>query len=71
MRVQLRPDETVRIEKRKIGSVPVLILRPARIPPYPAAVLWIHGGGYFLGGFDRLVQSYKRGKASCGKRGAP
>lgn len=49
MRFQLTPDDEVRAEKRKIGNVPVLIVRPAKIPPRPVAVLWIHGGGYFLG----------------------
>ena len=42
-------DKDIITEKMKIGRVPVLVLCPAKIPPIPVAVLWIHGGGYFLG----------------------
>ena len=49
MRYRLRPDSDVRVEKKRIGRVPVLILRPAKFPSIPVGVLWIHGGGYMLG----------------------
>ena len=48
MNIQLWPDGDVRVEKRRIGRVPVLILRPKDLSP-SCGVLWIHGGGYVLG----------------------
>lgn len=49
MRITLTPDASLSVEKRRIGGVPTLILRPAKMPQIAVAVLWIHGGGYFLG----------------------
>lgn len=49
MRFQLKPDDDITVQKLRIGSVPTLVVRPARIDEAPVAVLWIHGGGYFLG----------------------
>ena len=57
MHLSLRPDAAIRAEKRRIGGVPVLILRPAERPPADAAVLWIHGGGYILGMKEMVYMS--------------
>lgn len=46
---RLWPDADLLTEKKQIGCVPTLILRPSKTPPHPVSVLWIHGGGYFLG----------------------
>ena len=49
------PDKAIKVQKIHIGNIPALILRPAgrtetgdndRKSP---ALLWIHGGGYFVG----------------------
>ena len=49
---RLRPDKDIHVQKVRVGKVPVLILRPKNQDlsdtPVPA-LLWIHGGGYFLG----------------------
>ena len=49
MILRMRPDADIRVRKAQIGRVPVLVLHPAKRAPIPVAVLWIHGGGYFLG----------------------
>lgn len=49
MRYQLKPDADLAVEKKKIGRVPSLILRPANRAPINVGLLWIHGGGYILG----------------------
>ena len=49
MKIKLRPDKDVRVEKIKIGRVPTLVLRPVNHPSIPVSVLWIHGGGYITG----------------------
>ncbi len=58
MKIQLRPDKEIRVEKAKVGRVPVLILRPAG----PArenrtGVLWIPGGGYLTGMKEMVYMS--------------
>lgn len=49
MNIKLTPDKDIRVEKTRIGRVPVLILRPKDIKPIKVGLLWIHGGGYILG----------------------
>ena len=49
MKIMLRPDKDVSVQKTRIGRVPTLILRPATRPSIPVSILWIHGGGYILG----------------------
>ena len=49
MKIQLWPDSDIKVQKMRICGVPTLILRPAKIPEIPVAVLWIHGGGYMIG----------------------
>ena len=49
MKIKLKPDSDIAVQKIKIGRVPTLILRPANRPLVPVSVLWIHGGGYILG----------------------
>ncbi len=46
---RLRPDDSIKVNKIRVGRVPVLFLRPKRIASVPVAVLWLHGGGYMLG----------------------
>lgn len=54
MNIKLTPDQDTKVEKRKVGRVPVLILRPANRAPAAVGVLWIHGGG-LLTGFKEQV----------------
>ena len=49
MKINLKPDKDVSVQKIRIGRVPTLILRPATRPSIPVSILWIHGGGYILG----------------------
>ena len=49
MKINLKPDKDVSVQKTRIGRVPILILRPATRPSIPVSILWIHGGGYILG----------------------
>ncbi len=56
MHIQLRPDADLRVEKAKIGRVPVLILRP-RTGRVTCAILWIHGGGYITGTKEMVYMS--------------
>ena len=57
MKIQLRPDDDIRVEKKKIGKVRVLILRAAKTPRIPVGVLWIHGGGYMTGMKEMVYMS--------------
>ena len=49
MTIKLWPDREIRVEKKRVGRVPVLILRPAQPAAGKPGVLWIHGGGYLTG----------------------
>ena len=57
MRFQLKPDDDIRVQKLSVSKVPTLVLKPAKIPETPAAVLWIHGGGYILGMKEMVYMS--------------
>ena len=57
MYIKLRPDGDITVQKERIGGVPVLILRPAKTDRVPAAVLWIHGGGYIFGMKEMVYMS--------------
>ena len=57
MKFQLKPDSEIRVQKQRIGRVPTLVLRPAKIPDAPVTVLWIHGGGYILGMKEMVYMS--------------
>mgnify|MGYP002869382006 CR=1 FL=1 len=57
MKMKLRPDKEIRVQKIRIGRVPTLILRPANRPSVPVSVLWIHGGGYILGMKEMVYMS--------------
>ena len=54
---RMRPDPSVRVRKARTGRVPLLILQPKDGPRSAAAVLWIHGGGYFLGMKEMVYMS--------------
>ena len=46
----LFPDSEIRCRKVNTGGVPALILEPKVKPDHDVpGILWIHGGGYFLG----------------------
>ena len=49
MRIRLRPDSDMSVQRQKIGRVPTLILRPKAIESARVGLLWIHGGGYITG----------------------
>ena len=62
MNIQLSPVAGMQVEKGKVGNVPALILRPdgnkVKVPnEKPPGVLWIHGGGYFLGMKEMVYMS--------------
>ena len=57
MKYQLKPDASIRVEKRRIGRVPTLILRPAQTAPIRVGVLWIHGGGFMTGMKEMVYMS--------------
>lgn len=53
MKYNLKPVPGVVQEKRKINisgmNIPILILRPEKPKKNVPGILWLHGGGYFLG----------------------
>lgn len=49
MRYKLKPDEDIAVQRIQIGRVPTLILQSKDKEPAGVGLLWIHGGGYFLG----------------------
>ena len=57
MKFHLKPDDDLKDQKLRIGRIPTLVLRPAKIAEAPVAVLWIHGGGYFLGMKEMVYMS--------------
>jgi acetyl esterase/lipase len=57
MKIKLRPDNEIQVQKVRLGRVPTLILRPAERTPIPVAVLWIHGGGYVAGMKEMVYMS--------------
>ena len=46
---RMKADKDIRVEKLRVGKIPVLVLRPKVPQEKTPALLWIHGGGYFLG----------------------
>ena len=42
-------DPDIRVYKIRIGHCSALVLSPRRKPQNAPGVLWIHGGGYFVG----------------------
>ncbi len=57
MRFQLKPDSDVRVQQLRIGRIPTLVLKPAKVAEVPVSVLWIHGGGYILGMKEMVYMS--------------
>ena len=57
MRIRLRPDSDMSVQRQKIGRVPTLILRPKAIEPARVGLLWIHGGGYITGMKEMVYMS--------------
>ncbi|MBR1586400.1 MAG: alpha/beta hydrolase [Clostridia bacterium] len=57
MKIKLKPDQDIAVQKRRIGRVPTLILRPARRSSVPVSILWIHGGGYVTGMKEMVFMS--------------
>ena len=45
----MKPDKDIQVLKIRVGKIPVIILRPYSPREKMPALLWIHGGGYFLG----------------------
>ena len=45
------------MEKKRVGHVPVLILRPKDTVAGKPGVLWIHGGGYITGMKEMVYMS--------------
>ena len=57
MKIKLFPDKDIKVQKKRIGNVPTLILTPADRPAIPVGVLWIHGGGYICGMKEMVYMS--------------
>ena len=57
MYIKLWPDREIRVEKKRVGRVPVLILRPTQPAAGKPGVLWIHGGGYLTGMKEMVYMS--------------
>lgn len=57
MKKKLWPDKDIRVEKIKVGRVPVLVLRPAERRECGIGILWIHGGGYITGMKEMVYMS--------------
>lgn len=59
MYIRLRPPEDIQVQKLRIGRVPALILRSKKAVPAADAtgVIWIHGGGYFVGMKEMVYMS--------------
>lgn len=57
MRFKLKPDQDIKAEKIKIGTIPVLVLRSSFPVDHPPGILWIHGGGYILGMKEMVYMS--------------
>ena len=57
MHIKLWPNRELRVEKKRIGRVPVLILQPAQPAAGKPGVLWIHGGGYITGMKEMVYMS--------------
>ena len=60
---KLWPDKSIKAERIKTGRVPALVIRSApnrqKAPENAKAlgILWIHGGGYFLGMKEMVYMS--------------
>ena len=46
---RMKPDKDIQVQKLWVGKIPVLVLQPKMLQEKTHALLWIHGGGYFLG----------------------
>ena len=57
MKITLRPDKDIQVQKIRIGRIPALILRPVKRSSISVAVLWIHGGGYVTGMKEMVYMS--------------
>ena len=57
MRIRLRPDSDMSVQRQKIGKVPTLILKLTAIKPARVGLLWIHGGGYITGMKEMVYMS--------------
>ncbi|MBQ4514488.1 MAG: alpha/beta hydrolase fold domain-containing protein [Anaerolineaceae bacterium] len=55
----LKRNDSINVQKIRIGRVSTLILRPVHISPIRVGLLWIHGGGY-MSGMKEMVY-YSRG----------
>ncbi|MBQ9031273.1 MAG: alpha/beta hydrolase [Parasporobacterium sp.] len=55
--MQLRPDRDIRVSKVKTGKISSLILRNKSGLQEEPGILWIHGGGYFLGMKEMVYMS--------------
>ncbi len=57
MKISLKPDHDMSVQKQKIGGVPTLILKPKTVRPARVGLLWIHGGGYITGMKEMVYMS--------------
>ena len=57
MRIRLRPDKELRVEKTRLNGVPTLVLRPADREPVSIGLMWIHGGGFITGMKEMVYMS--------------
>lgn len=46
---RMKPDKDIKVQTLRVGGIPVLFLQPKEPCKKAPTLLWIHGGGYFLG----------------------
>ncbi len=63
MKIKLTPDKDIRVQKIRVGNVPVLVLKPAERSSADVGLLWIHGGGYITGMKEMVYMSRAAGLA--------
>ncbi len=57
MKIRLWQDKDISVQKRKLGGVPTLILRPVSREPIRVGLIWIHGGGFITGMKEMVYMS--------------
>ncbi len=57
MKIKLTPDQDIRVQKIRVGHVPVLVLKPENRPSADIGLMWIHGGGYITGMKEMVYMS--------------
>lgn len=49
MKIRLTPDQDIRVQKMRVGRVPVPVIKPVNRLSADIGLLWLHDGGYIAG----------------------